>query len=385
MSKASASPATQIDFDGKEVSFSSITNKALRDVSFVVEVVDPTRTVFTTYAWITWQGNQPGDFLTPDVLIDISKQPLNWQKPYSRLRLDVSADVSNNIVTYTVYPQNVGRLRMWDLTINLSLPAGATILSTDASLPFVAAADRQTVTFTTLELPRQEEIEPLTLQFAINESASLPVKVEAWATWKNGGRRIKQFEVASETSRSGTITVQTAVTQRIVSDRVGDVPFAHYDLTSIAIQEDSLDFRVIFHTVDPLGPSDEPLEFLFYVDRDCRSATGLERRGLGVEYRVRYRHERNQTTVHRWDESSQGWARVSTNVRSAAVSNTLTTWVPGDLIAGGQAFCWIGEAKYKAQNFRPNPPTDRLPDSGGVHLNQYTIKKLLLPTPIALR
>lgn len=129
--EASAQPSTRVDFDGAEVTFfTSIFLRPIKTASFVVEVTDPTMTVFTTHAWIAWQGDHPGDYLTEDVSIDIAKQPLNWAAPSaSPLQLEASAAVANDVITYAVYPRNVGGRRMWDLKINVAIPEGTTFLS----------------------------------------------------------------------------------------------------------------------------------------------------------------------------------------------------------------------------------------------------------------
>ena len=68
--EASAQPTTSVDFDGAEVTFfTPDLYRPIRTAFFVVEVTDPTMTVFTTHAWIAWQGDQPGKYLTKDVSI----------------------------------------------------------------------------------------------------------------------------------------------------------------------------------------------------------------------------------------------------------------------------------------------------------------------------
>jgi hypothetical protein len=51
--EANAQPTTSVDFDGAEVTFfTPDLYRPIRTAFFVVEVTDPTMTVFTTHAWI---------------------------------------------------------------------------------------------------------------------------------------------------------------------------------------------------------------------------------------------------------------------------------------------------------------------------------------------
>lgn len=73
--EASAQPGVSVDVDGTEVTFFSYAvGRPIRDASFVVEVTDPEASVFTTHASISWQGDHAGDYLTEEVIFDISSQ-----------------------------------------------------------------------------------------------------------------------------------------------------------------------------------------------------------------------------------------------------------------------------------------------------------------------
>jgi uncharacterized repeat protein (TIGR01451 family) len=367
--EASAQPGTVVDFDGAEVTFfTSDLYRPVRTASFVVEVTEPTMTVFTTHAWIAWQGDQPGDYLTEDVSIDITKQLLNWGRPSSRLHLEASAAVADDVITYTIYPRNVSWQRMWDLKISVVIPEGTTFLSAEASLPFVTSFDGQEVSFSVLELERYVEVAPLSFKVS-TEGVTVPfVVTHAWAVWKNVGSRL----VAEEQTRTGDIVVQPYTSQRVVSDIIGDVPFSNYDLTSIALQEEGPTLRIVFYTVGDLDPIGEPLEYSLYIDSDCRTDTGLWRNYRGVEYRVRYRHNKGKADISFWDDGERRWSHTEPiDVNSPAGGKIVTMGVPYDLLEDDRQFCWVGEAKNRTQAFTPNPPTENVPDGEDLRLTQY--------------
>jgi hypothetical protein len=367
--EASAQPSTRVDFDGAEVTFfTSIFLRPIKTASFVVEVMDPTMTVFTTHAWIAWQGDHPGDYLTEDVSIDIAKQPLNWAAPSaSPLQLEASAAVANDVITYAIYPRNVGGRRMWDLKINIAIPEETTFLSAEAPPTFVTSFDGQQVSFSTLELERYAEVRPLSFKVSTEGVTAPFVVTNAWAVWKNVGR-----SVAEEQTRTGDIVVQPHASQWVVSDMIGDVSFSNYDLTSIALQEDGPTFKIIFYLVGDLGPVGEPLEYSLYIDSDCRTDTGMWKNYRGVEYRVRYDHERGRSVVTSWDEEEKSWNWAeSIKVDSSVNGNIVTVWVPYDLLEDGRRFCWVGEARNKTEAFSSKLPTERVPNGQNLRLTQY--------------
>lgn len=368
-----AQPTTTVDFDGVEVTFftSSFNQKAIKDAFFTVEVVDPTVTNYTTHTWISWKGDQAGDYLTEEVSIDITKQPLNWQKPKSRLQLDATAFVSADVITYALYPTNDGRERMWDLKINVPVPAGTSFLSASAPAPFVANFNGQEVTFSIIELEREAELGPLTVKVSTEGVTTPSVETQAWATWKNGGRRLSQDVLAQEDFRTGNIVVQPHTTQQVVADAAGDVPFLNYDVTTITLQEEGPALKVTFYTVGELGPVGEPLEFIFYIDHDCRIDTGLERRNLGVEHRVRYRHNRGKADIYIWEELENKWRKSPVEVNNVANENTLVLWLSDTLFENNQRFCWTGEVKNRTEEFSAKPPTEKVPDNDELRMAQY--------------
>ncbi|HRV93746.1 MAG TPA: hypothetical protein P5526_16420 [Anaerolineae bacterium] len=361
--EASALPITKVDFDGADVTFftANFNQRSIKDAYFVVEVIDPTVSQFSTHAWISWKGDQAGEYVTDDVSFDISKQPLNWEKPHSRLQLEATAVVSDDVITYALYPVNTGRERMWDLKINVPLPTGTTFISANAPAPFVTNFDGQEVSFSKIELERAVETQPLTFKISTEGVITSPIVTHAWSTWKNGGRRLGQNVLAQEDYRTGDIFVQPHITQQVVSDAVGDVPFSNYDLTSIALQKDQQGFKVIFFIAGELGPVGEPLEYIFYIDHDCRFDTGLERHNLGVDYRLRYRHDRGQADIFFWNELENGWRKLPFEVNSVISQNTVALWLPDNLFENDQQFCWMGEAKNSTEEFTTNLPIDTVP------------------------
>jgi uncharacterized repeat protein (TIGR01451 family) len=379
--EASAQSTTSVDFDGAEVTFfTSFLHdpykpdryRPIGTASFVVEVTDPTMTVFTTHAWIAWQGDQPGDYLTKDVSIDITstRQPLNWEAPSkSSLQLEARATVADDVITYTIYPQNAGGRRVWDLKINVAIPKGTTFLSAEAPLPFVTNFDGREVSFSIVELEQNVETGPLSFKVSTEGVTDPFVVTHAWAVWKNFRR-----SVAEGQTRTGDIIVQPHASQRVVSDMIGDVPFSNYDLTSIALQGDGPALKIIFHTVGELGPVGEPLEYKLHIDNDCRTDTGKSEEGRGVEYLVRYKHSKGQAFIYFWDEEEKSWSNYERiEVNSPAGGKMVTVWVPYDLLEDGRQFCWVGEARNRTKAFKPNPPTEQVPNKVNLRLTQYAV------------
>ena len=371
--EADAGSSTSANFDGKEVTFfTSVVHRSIRQ-AFVVEVIDPTVTIYTTHAWISWKGDLPGDYLTDDESIDITLQPLNWKAPpRSRLQLQASATVTNTDIIYAIYPKNVSNRRMWDLKITMRIPEGTQFLSAEASPPFVADFDGQDVSFSIIELARQAEVAPLRFRVSINQAQTSFLVTHAWATWKNVGRGVGQSINVEDEVRTADIVVQPQAPQLVVSDMAGDVPFGNYDLTSIALQEvlqgDEAALKIIFYTAQTL--TDEPLEFTLWLDSDCRLDTGQSRRGIGADYRVVYTHKAGRARIDFRDEAEGRWRR-KTNLNSLVGGKMITTWVPYDLIDNSKQICWVVQARNTTKEFNPNPPSDWLPHWQDLASGQY--------------
>ncbi len=393
--EASAPPWTHVEFDGAEVTFfTSYLSRPLKNISFVVEVTDPTMTVFSTHAWIAWKGDQAGDYLTEEVSLDITRPTLDWEEPTrSRVQLEAKATVADGMITYALYPTNVTNQRIWDLKVNMALPEGTTFVSADAPAPFVAGFDGQTVSFSAIELESQVEVGPLNFKVS-TEGVTAPFLVtHAWANWKNVGRRVGLRVAAQEGTRSGDIVVQPNTIQQVVSDKIGDVPFANYDLTSLALQEEGAVLKVSFYTAGSLGLVGEPLQYIFYIDSDCRADTGGPRKEYGLEYRVRYKHDKGQADLSRWEEAKEAeagaevetkgsWRKVGSieDVSSPVDGQMVTIRVPNDLLDLGQQFCWLVETKFTTKVFATSLPKDWMPDDKDLRLTQYDV---LGPAPEA--
>ncbi len=369
--EGSAQPTTSVDFDGAEVTFFNyFVGRPIRDVFFVVEVTDPEASVFTTHAWISWQGAHPGDYLTKDISFNISKQTLNWQRPRSRLQLDASAAVADKVISYAIYPRNVGG-RIWDLRINVPVPEGTTFLSAEAPYPFQASFDGQEVSFFATELERWSEVDPLSFQVSTEGLTAPLVVTHAWANWRNVGRRVP----AEEDTRTGDIIVQPQTSQWVVSDAVGDVPLSDYDLTEIAFEGGEAALKITFHTVGEIGPLGDPLEYSLYIDGDCRTDTGQWRNYRGAEHWVRYRHRDGQATFAFLDEDEDRW-RTSQQLEVDVPSGgkTVSIWLPYDLLGETGRFCWTAQARNLTRSFSPNPPADWLPSGENLRLTQFDVK-----------
>lgn len=364
--EAGAPSATRIDFDGQEVTFfTAISHRSISDTYFVVEVVDPAMTVFTTYAWIAWQGEQAGNYVTEAESFDITLTPLNWTAPpRTAVQLEATATVADDTITYILYPFRTTSRRIWDLKVNMLIPPGTTFLSAEAPAQFVASFDGQEVSFSTIEMSwPADEVSPLKLKVSTTGLTTPLLTTQAQATWKNVGRRVGQTIPAQEETMSGEIIVQPHGWQRVRADTIGDVPFANYDVSSLALEQDEGYLKIIFRTVGEVGPVGEPLEYHFFIDTDCRIETGKPENERGVEYRVRYRHGRGQTDLDRWDEAQAAWIGIdAAELTGVATGKMVTLSLPIDLVDNPPHFCWTAEAKSRVQGFQPSPPTEKVAD-----------------------
>jgi hypothetical protein len=359
--EAQAQPTTSATFDGIEVTFfTSAFHRPIKDASFVVEITDPARTIFTAHAWIAWQGELAGDYLTQDVSIDITRRPLNWDSPPgSRLQLGANAFAANGIITYNISPMNIGGMRMWDLKINIPIPEGTSFLSAEAPAPFVTSFDGREVSFFTTEMAQRVEVNRLSFKVSTTQVTTPFVVTHAWATWKNVGRSVGRSVVFQEETRSGDLIVQPNSGQWVVSDRIGDTPFTNYDLISIALQDDGSSLKITFYTAGELGAVGEPFLYYLYIDKDCRADTGLQRSGLGRDYQIIYRHDRDRANFNMWDEEQKKWRTVQgVKYQTQANAKMVAIWVPGELLENRQQFCWQAESRYVTNAFSQNPPTD---------------------------
>jgi hypothetical protein len=355
--EAGAPPTTGVDFDGAEITFfSPVLHRSLQDTYFVLEVIDPDRAEFTTHAWIAWKGDLPGDYLTGDYSIDITRSPLAWEKPRSRLRLEAGAAVNGEKITYLLYPKNVGGRQMWDLNIVVPLPAGTTFLAAEAPPPFEAGFDGQQAVFSALELERNVSVEPLQVKVSTTGVTEPFLTTRAQATWTNAGRNVESLQ-GTET---GQISVQPGTHQFVVTDVISDTPFANYDLTGLSFQGDETTLGATFFTAGDKGPVGEPLEQFLYIDSDCDSASGRQRGNRGAEHWIRYRHQNGKGYIYDWDSGAGTWTNRRTLVTEPTTGRLATVWVPRDYVKTNGQICWLALSINRTEAYHPYPPVDWL-------------------------
>jgi uncharacterized repeat protein (TIGR01451 family) len=359
--EASAQSNVEVTFNGQEITFfTAVVHGSVRNASFVVEVTDPAKNVFTTHAWIAWKGEQPGDYLTDDISFDKTQPSSSWPEiPTPRLQLRATAFVTLGVITYNIYPIKTDQLRMWDVKINVPIPEGTIFLSAETPASFVADFDGREVSYFTTEMAEQVELEPLILKVSTAGVTTPFVVTHAWARWKNEGRRVGRLIPAQGETRSGDIVAQPYLPQYVLSDRIGDVPFGEYDLTSIAIETDNIGLKITLYTTEKQGPVGKALTYSVYIDQDCRLNTGQPRNGLGVDYLIRYRHDKGQANFDEWDAVQQKLVGVqSLQFNRSADEKQLMIWTPNNLLANSRQFCWQAAATYTDPAFSANPPAD---------------------------
>jgi len=355
--ESGAPDGTTANFDGAEITFLTPTlHGSLKDAYFIVEVIDPAKTEYAAHAWISWKGEVPGDFLTDDSVIDITRTPLVWDKPWSRLRLEAGAVVNGNEITYLLYPVNTGGRRMWDLSINLPLPAGVTFVSAEAPPPFTAGFDGQQAVFFINELERGVRVDPLQVKVTVAENTSPFLVTQATAGWTNVGNNVDPQEF----TKTGEIIVQPQTTQYVVADSIGDVPFASYDLTGITFQQDGEAVKATFYTAEPMGAVGQPIEHYLYLDSDCNADTGKPRGNRGAEYWVRYRHQSGRGYIYTWDPAQSAWTNRQQIPAYGDSGNAASVWVPAAVIPAETAMCWLAVSRNLTDEYHPVPPVDWL-------------------------
>ncbi|HXW00028.1 MAG TPA: hypothetical protein VEC93_16530, partial [Anaerolineae bacterium] len=374
--EAHAEPSTQVSFDGAEITFFTVVaHQPIRDAYFTVEVTDPTRTTFATHAWIAWNGNEPGEYVTEDEVVDITLKPLNWAPPAdSPVQLEAGGMVGDDIITYTIYLASVTGRRIWDLKVNVPIPEGTTFLSAEAPPTFVTGFDGRVVSFSSLELASRTKVGPLRVKVSSPGVESSYVSTHAWASWKIVGRNV----ALQEETRSGDIIIQPHLAQQVLSDSVGDVPFSNYDLASLALGYNGTRLEITFYTAAEVGPAGEPVDYTIYIDKDCRADTGLAESGLGVEFRLRYRHDAGQTYLHARNETNEGWSEIeSAEVTGTVRGNQVIIAVPDHVLGQNRQFCWAAEARNRTTGFASNLPADAIPDNEGSKFSQFEMEGIL--------
>lgn len=345
--EGNAQATTSVRFDGQEVTFfTSVIHQPIRVAYFTVEVTDPKLAVITARAWIAWKGDLRGDYLTDEVSLDITKPMLDWVKPASsRLQLETRAEVANDVITYFIYPKNFGGLRMWDIKIVLPIPEGTTFLSVEALPPFVSSFDGREVSFSLLELARLTEVEPLKVKVSTAGVTAPLVVTHTWATWKNVGRTVGKGIAVEEQTRTGNIIVQPHSSQQVVVDIVADVPFASYDVTSVALAKDETLLKATFYTVGAFDQSSEPLTFNFFINTDCADKP---------EYQAVYNHQDGRAYFQAANADQSKWNPSQPIEVELSNPGALTMLLPSHLFlesGHSQEFCWLGRVRDKSTAF----------------------------------
>ncbi len=309
---------------------------------------------------------------------------LSWNTSApSRLQLGISTTVAEDVITYALYPKAVDQQRMWDVRINVPLPEGVTFLSAEAPPTFISSFDGREVSYFTLELAQQAEIEPLLFKVSTKGLVDSLVVTHVWASWKNAGGEVGVTIPAKEQIASDKLIVmQPQIPQRVIFDPAGDVPRAEYDLTSIAFQENGATLVIIFNLAENVGAVGQPWQYTLFIDGDCSSNTGELRQNRGAEYRVNYNLETGRATITPWDTAAQDWrweeaARLDALVEGKSIGLAL----PYHLISLNQQFCWVVQTRPIAEALPADLPSDWLPNETFVALTRHEIGSVA-PNPI---
>jgi hypothetical protein len=214
------------------------------------------------------------------------------------------------------------------------------------------------------ELPQRAVLEPLKFKLSVLDTAPSFLITHAWATWKNSSRRVARSIVIQEETVTSDIVAQPHTSQWMVTDIVGDVPLANYDVTSLVLQDDGFALKIIFYSVGNLEAVDQPSVFTFYIDGDCNTETGNRKDYLGVEYRVRYDQQNDRAVIRKWDEQGKKWGAVI-RLNSQLNGNSLALWIPYDLMGDNRQFCW--QAQANNQKLR----AEKVPGKNDLRFAQY--------------
>lgn len=380
--EAATLPSIRTDFDGREVSFLfPKLDESVENAYFVVEIIEPTQTVFTLQPWLSWEGQFPGDYLAEPITLDITQpQAADWQATdHLSLEVKASATVANQVITYKLYPRRITRDRMWDLRINLPLPEGTTLLSAAAPPSFETDFDGREVHFFSLEPPAI--MEPLIINLSADGVTTPVLTTRAWASWKNVSRWTVKTIGAESQMVTSDIVVQPQAAQDVVVDQAGDIPFSDYDLTGVSIQTSETLLEVTFFTAGQVCSSQQPLEFRLFIDADCRADTGEARRGLGADYDIRYDLARDKVWVGVWDAETSKWPSAEAAVNHFVGRQAVTVQVPYSALGNNRQFCWAARGRNQSELFVPSPPDDWLPDSDDAGL---TYSEPVSPAPASL-
>jgi len=368
-----APSTTTVELKGTDVIFfTSVFHKPLRGVFLTIEVTDTTKKVFDTSVLIEWKGKNPGSY-SAKISFDISKEPLNWSRPPHRLNFGFFATVGDDeVIDYTIYVESLSNLRMWDLKLNIALPAGTTYLSADTPPQFSTDFDGKVIYFKVAELPSGTNLGAIHFKLSMaNAPDNKPITTRIWATWKNAGQVVGWGDVLEESLTSGEVTILPHVRQYVLADWGDDVPLANYNVVSLAMQDKGTMLRVVFYLVGEVKPS-EPVNFSLFIDQDCRIETGQVRDGRGVEYRLLYQPEFGQAKFIPLDMRQDRWLNAeATSIAAQIEGKTVAMLVPFSLLGNQRQFCWTGLARNETKKYTPDPPSEKIPDLYLPTLSQY--------------
>ncbi|MCB0213992.1 MAG: hypothetical protein KDJ52_31935, partial [Anaerolineae bacterium] len=375
--EANVSDNVDTGFDGSEITFLiPVADRQIKDnsVTFTVEVIDPTQTVYSTFAWISWEGDEAGDYLTDQVYVDITHDTLNWTEPaLPRLQFEIKAQVTEEDITYFVYPQTASNVRMWDVEINFPIPDNTELVSTEAPLPFAVVVGNNEVSFRAIEIQQKANIEPLIVKVATSNVTTTPITTQVWATWKNSSRKVIRQIVAKEEVSTNSFSVQPNIPQEVFFDTVtDDVPFSELDLQRINLKDVLLDdaptLVVNYWMSEKVEIGGASVSYRLYIDTDCNSKTGGKFGYVGAEYYAIFGQSSGYARLEKWDASTRAWSRVSSLTSYVPLDNKrVVLWIPYDLIDDNRQFCWLAITKKQFDQ----QIIDQIPTGINNHIAQH--------------
>jgi hypothetical protein len=385
---ASLHPGVQVTFDGSDVTiFAPLIHGRMSDVYFVLEMADTTRTAFTTHAWIKWSGDMPGEYTMPEESYDLGQPHLDWQWPEDFLTLAASALVEGDTVTYSVYPKNVGWMRMWDLVIDVQLPPGATLLASQASPGFAAAALPDQVYFKALEMAQGVDVEPLRVQVSLQGVADPHPSARVTAQWKNEGWGVGTTYPAMGQVATDYFVVDPGVSQLVVADVIGDVPLAHNDLSSVAFVPQGGAVKVVLTTVGDAVQEADPTGYYVILDVDCNPATGKPiGDGFGADYWLGADSVSDWSDLQEWDAEAGQWKPMTGGEsHKPSTGHGIEVWIPVDVLPTESPVCWLaGVESWNKRNYDVYPPGDEIRSNWDTRLDLARwANELAAPVPAA--
>lgn len=284
------------------------------------------------------------------------------------IQLEASVTVANQVATYTIYPTNMARQSAWNVLIRLPIAAQGTLLKAGSTSPFAISFDGDAVVFYAPELGARVTGGPLVFQMAYSAAPTTTLTLEPEVSWQTLRTVMRQSELLSNQAQGERFAIQAETIRQAASDRLGDVPNAGYDLTSVSLEKEGASLKIIFTTAGVLGTTSEAAEFYLYLDSDCSSQTGKLKTNYGIDYRVRYRHAKAQADISDWlatggDNKTGDWGNARSVSASASTDGTaVTIWVPMIAFQEDRFFCWFAESLRKTDPAAAKLPKDELPD-----------------------